>query len=147
MEAGKFPLPLLRMVLRINMSKTHPVSAKILQHSQGLGAPTAETVEKRAEELALIRGVGEFTKEDWQQAKRELHGGGEGHGGEEDAESTAFVSERDMIASDTGHHVPNMGMEDTANVGEELIAEGMDEAIHEQMLEARLADPGDDEEA
>jgi len=40
-----------------------------------------------------------------------------------------------MTATDSGHHTENMrGGED--NVIEELVAEGMDEAVHDQMLEA-----------
>ena len=50
----------------------------------------------------------------------------------------AWVSESDMVASDTGHQVERLGMEDDGSVGEELVAEGMDEAVHEQMLAAQL---------
>ena len=59
----------------------------------------------------------------------------------------ALVSERDMLVTDLGHHVENIGMEDSDNVAEELIAEGMDEAVHEQMLAARREeDDGDERE-
>ncbi len=55
------------------------------------------------------------------------------------------ISERDMTATDNGHHVENLrGGED--NMGEELVAEGMDEAMHERMLEASRMTEEDSEE-
>ena len=98
-------------------------------------------------ELAFIAGRDEFSDEDWREAKRELHGG-HGHSiSEDEAEMVTLVSERDMIVTDLGHHVENMGMEDADNVVEELIAEGMDEAVHEQMLAARRdEDDGEEDE-
>src|SRR5436190_14654736 len=114
------------------MSTLRPNSAKILQHSTGMGAPDAEMVRQRARELARIDGRAEFNDEDWRQAKRELHGGHD-FGEALDGNGMApIVSEHDMIASDPGHHVERMGMDDE-NIVEELIAEGMDEAMHEQM--------------
>ena len=129
------------------MSTHHPRSAKIMQHAEGLGAPNADQVRQRASELAIIAGRDEFSEEDWREAKRELHGG-HGHSlSEDEAEMVTLVSERDMIVTDLGHHVENIGMEDADNVQEELIAEGMDEAVHEQMLAARLAeDDGEEDE-
>jgi hypothetical protein len=83
----------------------------------------------------MIDGRKEFTDGDWVQAKRELHGG---HitNGNGDVEMEVAVSEQDMVGADSGHQVARMGMEDEDNVLEELIAEGMEEAVHEQMLEA-----------
>ena len=49
----------------------------------------------------------------------------------------AVVSEHDMVRGSLGRHVENVGLEDQVSVVEELIAEGMDEAVHEQMLAAR----------
>ena len=119
------------------MSAHHPQSAKIMQHAEGLGAPNADQVRRRAEELALLNGHREFTEEDWREAKRELHGGHGHTNSEDEAEMVALVSERDMLVTDLGHHVENMGLENGSNMAEELIAEGMDEAVHEQMLAAR----------
>ena len=50
------------------MSTTKPISAKIIQHSEGLGAPDAETVRKRAQELAIINGREQFSEDDWREA-------------------------------------------------------------------------------
>ncbi len=123
-----------------------PTSAKIIQHAEGLGAPDSETVRQRAREIATIDGRAEFTEEDWRQAKRELHGGHELNDTNGDHDMTSAVSEHDMVVGSLGHHTQNMMPDDNENVLEELVAEGMDEAVHEQMLAARLEEPEDEEE-
>ena len=116
------------------MKETRTLQGKILQHSEGMGVPSPDLVRKRAMELAHISGRREITEDDWKQAKRELHGG---HSFDMDdgEERAPFVSERDMIAASSGRHSEKIGFEDSDNVVEELVAEGMDEAVHEQMLE------------
>ena len=122
-----------------------PTTAKIIHHSEGLGAPSADTVRRRAQELATINGHEEFNDDDWREAKRELHGGHEPNDTNGAKDMAAAVSEHDMIASSMGRHVENVGLEDQENVVEELIAEGMDEAVHEQMLAARREDAEDED--
>ncbi|MEA3187905.1 MAG: hypothetical protein QOD99_1735 [Chthoniobacter sp.] len=121
------------------MKTPHTPSAKILVHSEGLGVPSAETVRERAAELAKINGHAEITDNDWQQAKIELHGGHSEASSDGDNEQIQSVSERDMIATDHGHRVHKMG-DDTENAVEELFAEGLDEAVHDQMLQASQAE-------
>ena len=117
-----------------------------MQHAQGLGAPNADQVRQRALELAYLAGREEFSEQDWRQAKRELHGG-HGHTvNEDEAEMVALVSGHDMVVTDLGHHVENMHLENGDSLAEELIAEGMDEAVHEQMLAARRNEDDGDEE-
>jgi len=123
-----------------------PTSAKIIQHSAGLGTPNSETVRRRAREIARINGRSEFNEEDWREAKRELHGGHNLNDTNGDMEMTAAVSEHDMVIGSLGHHSTNMLPEDGENVLEELIAEGMDEAVHEQMLMARIEDENEEQE-
>ena len=128
------------------MSAHHPQSAKIIQHAEGLGALSADQVRRRALELAFIAGRDEFNEADWREAKRELHGGHGHTNSEEEAEMICLVSSHDMIVTDLGHHVPNVGPETEENVGEELVAEGMDEAVHEQMLASRRKDESEEAE-
>ena len=128
------------------MSTMKPSSAKIINHSAGLGAPDTDTVRQRAQELARIGGRDRFTEEDWREAKRELHGGHEMNDTNGEFEMESMISEHDMILSSVGHHTENMGPEDQDNVAEELIAEGMDEAVHEQMLAARGEEEVEDED-
>lgn len=120
------------------------MQAKILQHDIGLGAPTPDLVRQRAHEIAIIEGHREVGREDWEAAKRELHGGHD-FSDNGDADMAVSVSGRDMVAGSVGRHVPNM-RDDTEHAVEELIAEGMDEAEHEQMLQARLAEDHDGED-
>ena len=132
-------------VLPVDMSSMRPTPAKIIHHSEGLGAPSADTVRVRAQELARINGHKEFNDDDWRDAKRELHGGHEPNDTNGDMNMSAAVSEHDMVACSMGHHVENVGLDDQENMIEELIAEGMDEAVHEQMLAARNEEPVEEE--
>jgi hypothetical protein len=118
------------------MNAPRPNSAKILNHAQGLGVPTAEEVRKRARELAQIDGYLEANEAHWQQAKRELHGGHDFDNGSNEHDMQLLVSEHDFVSADPGRHTPKFGADDD-HVVEELVAEGMDEALHEQMLAAR----------
>src|SRR5436309_2137803 len=119
------------------MSSMKPTPAKIIQHSEGMGIPTADMVRTRAQELARINGREQFNDEDWRDAKRELHGGHQTNDTNGNMDMIAAISEHDMIVSSMGHHVENMGLDDQDSMVEELIAEGMDEAVHEQMLASR----------
>ena len=119
------------------MSTTKPQSAKIIQHSEGMGIPCADTVRQRALELAQIDGRDESNEQDWIDAKRELHGGHEPNDTNGELDMETVISGHDMVASSLGHHAAKLGFDDQDNVAEELIAEGMDEAEHEQMLAAR----------
>ena len=113
----------------------HHVSAKIINHSHGQGATSIDDVHQRASELAQIDGRDgkKFTQTDLENARRELSGG---HFDNEDQEGECFVLTSDSIAGSTGHHVPNQSSDESENAVSELIMEGMEEAEHEQMLEA-----------
>ena len=119
-----------------------PVSGKILRHAEGMGVPSPETVRQRARELALIEGREHYTEIDWRRAHRELHGGNHDPdlfnlNGPDD-EMAEIISERDMIAPTLGHHNARTTVDGSASIGEELVAEGLDEAEHDRMLKCRL---------
>ncbi|HEY1583806.1 MAG TPA: hypothetical protein VGF73_11980 [Chthoniobacterales bacterium] len=118
---------------------SHQRHGKINLHGNGLGVPSPETVEKRAREIAMIdeRNPDEFTEEDWRQAKNELTGVEGSHAPEVDDVVDDELSERDDIPGASGHQVPNNGFDEDENVGEELVSGGIDEAAHDQMVEAR----------
>ena len=119
----------------------HPRAGKISLHGDGMGAPSPDLVEKRAREIALIneREPDDFTDADWDQARRELIGdvlpnlpeGAEG--------SAGIEGEWPPVAGDTGHRVPRIGVDDDdgETLGEHLVEDGVEEATHDQMLEAR----------
>jgi len=127
------------------MSSMKPTPAKIIHHSEGMGTPTADMVRQRAQELARINGREEFNDEDWREAKRELHGGHQSNDTNGDMDMATAVSEHDMVVCSMGKHVENVGLDDQENMVEELIAEGMDEAVHEQMLAARGEEEDEEE--
>jgi len=104
-----------------------------------MGVPSEETVEERAMELAVIAGrsISQVTEEDRAQARRELLG--EGMIEEESEEDEAVIAGTlhfDEAPGTTGHHVTTHGPEDETSVGERLVQEGADEALHDEMLEA-----------
>src|SRR5213595_3566556 len=115
---------------------SHP-AGKITVHGNGFGAPSPDEVERRAREIALIaeRNPDEFTDADWDQARRELLGAQENTAPEETEENAEVVEEWNVVASSLGHRAPRL--EDDDNLGEQLVTDGMEEAVHDQMLEAR----------
>jgi hypothetical protein len=94
----------------------------------GVGLVSAEDIERRARELALIenRAGAEFLDRDLPA------------GVNEDAESMQSLS-RDPSdpPADRGRQVPEYGAEDEKAALERLALEGVEEAQHDQMVESR----------
>src|SRR5882672_9350095 len=88
---------------------SQPPVGKISLHGNGLGAPSPEEVERRAREIAMIdeRNPDEFTEADWRQARHELMG------------------------------AENNTPQEEETVGEHCVIDGLEEATHDRMLEAR----------
>jgi hypothetical protein len=126
-------------VLPVMNDRPHSPHGKIDLHGNGLGVPSPETVEKRAREIAMIdeRNPDEFTEADWRQAKNELIGLQATHAPEVDDEVEDEMSERDDIPGASGHRAPKNGFDEDENLGEELVSGGIEEAAHDQMVEAR----------
>jgi hypothetical protein len=118
-------------------SQPHP--GKISVHGNGLGAPSPEEVEKRAREIAMIdeRNPDEFTEADWKQARRELMGEENNTPPEETTDNADLTEEWTVVASSKGHRMPRPGTEEEETVGEHCVIDGVEEAAHDQMLEAR----------
>jgi hypothetical protein len=89
--------------------------------------------------LAVIAGraASDYTDEDFRQAKLELTQ--EPEPDDEEMEETALPFEPGSgeVLGGRETQAPNFGGDDESSVGEELIREGMDEALHDEMLEAR----------
>lgn len=83
------------------------------------------------------RDPDEFTESDWNQAKNELTGVEPSHAPEVDDSVDEQLSERDDIPGASGHRAPKNGFEEEEGIGEELVSGGIDEAAHDQMVEAR----------
>ena len=127
--------------------KTNPLKEGTLtENGAGIGTVTKEMVEDRAVELATINGRSEadVRESDREQAKRELTG-------EPDTDpkdvllEAAPESERwDPLPGSTGHKVPESSSEDADDDGRSdsarLVEEGVEEAEHDQMLQAAKAE-------
>jgi len=120
--------------------QSRPGGGKISLHGNGMGVPSPDEVERRAREIAMIdeRDPDEFTDGDWSQARLELMGRLEHPAPPEETEQNAEVTEEwNMVAGSTGHRAPRSGADEDETLGEHLVTDGLEEAAHDQMLEAR----------
>ena len=121
---------------------SQPGFGKISVHGDGMGAPTPELIERRAREIALIaeRNPDEFTDADWEQARRELMGAADSRQPEEIERSDDLREEWEVTPNTRGERAPRAGLDDDETLGERLVEGGLEEAAHDQMLEARRED-------
>jgi hypothetical protein len=119
---------------------TDPAAARILRHGRRADEITAEAIEARAVELALIDGQPsrDVTDLDREQALAELRGQTLPEGSFDDAEGRAVIS-RDPSEprSITGAQTPMRNEPEEQELEERLVLEGVEEAQHEQMLADR----------
>jgi len=122
-----------------------PKEDAIIIHSSGIGTVTRKMVLDRAVELSVIdgRSAPEVSKSDWEQAKRELTGGSELDPNEASLESAPEAERWDPLPGSTGNIVPVPSSDDEDDEGrsfsERLVEEGVQEAGHDQMLQAARA--------
>jgi hypothetical protein len=81
------------------------------------------------------RNPDEFTDADWEQARQELLGAQANTAPEETKENAGVVEEWNVVASSRGRRAPRVEEDD--NLGEQLVTDGIDEAAHDQMIQAR----------
>ena len=115
-------------------------AGKISLHGNGMGLPSLEEVERRAREIAMIneRNPDEFTDADWAQARKELLGAEHPTPPEETKQNAELTDDWYVAAASRGHRAPRPGVdEEEETVGEHLVTGGVEEAAHDQMLEAR----------
>jgi hypothetical protein len=122
---------------------------KISVHGDGVGAPTPETIERRAREIALIdeRNPDDFTDADWEQAHQELMGVSNTSAPEEIGGGVEVTAdEHEIVPESVAHRAPRPGYdEDDETLGQSLVSGGLEEAAHDQMLEARREEHETDE--
>jgi len=114
-------------------------NTNIQQRGGGIGVPSEQAVEERAQELARIdgRGPASATEEDRKRAWQELHGTG-GTLSTDDAHSDLVASRNPAdVAVETGHAVPTQTPSDEQQIMEQEIEEGLQEAEHERMLQGQ----------
>ena len=119
-----------------------PTSGKILIHENGLGEMTENEIADRALELALIDGRAAATKEDFERARAELRGATlPSASGDDDSSTDSLSRDPSDPPSNHGHQIPNREGHDEEVAVERLVAEGVEEAQHDQMLAARRTNP------
>ena len=123
--------------------KTDPSKeAALIINSTGIGTVTRKMVRERATELALINGrsAQDVSAADWEEAKRELTGGPDTDPKEALLESAPESERWDPLPGSAGHIIPVTSIDgegdDGRSMGEKLIDEGVQEAEHDQMLQA-----------
>ena len=118
--------------------KSSGPTAKIIIHGEGAGAPSTDAVVQRARELAIIAGraPGNYTDDDYRQAKLELLQQPEPDDEDMEESSLPFEPGSGEVLGGRESEAPSFGDNDE-NFAEELVREGMDEALHDEMLEAR----------
>ena len=111
---------------------------KLEERGKGRGGFSTADVERRATELALIDNRTEVTDQDRAAALAEFRDCHLPDAVNEDADTMQSMSRdpSDPLA-DRGHQVPEYGGDDEKAALEHLALEGVEEAQHEQMLEAR----------
>ncbi|MEP7014145.1 MAG: hypothetical protein ABI925_01765 [Verrucomicrobiota bacterium] len=125
-------------------------AGKISLHGNGFGVPSPEDIEKRAREIAMIdeRNPDKFTDSDRAQARKELRGAEHPTPPEETKQSAELSDDWYVPAGSRGKRVPRPGVdEEEETVGEHLVIGGVEDATHDQMLEARkkeLKEEGED---
>jgi len=118
----------------------------------GIGTVTRKMVRARARELALIAGrvPAEASQDDYNQAKLELTGGPDKDLQEEVFESIPESERWDPIPGSAGSKAPESVSEDEDSEGrsesEQLVEQGVEEAEHDQMLQAARAAEKTDKE-
>lgn len=126
--------------------KKNPLNKGIIsENAVGIGTVTSEMVETRARELAEIAGrvPPEPSEVDYEQAQRELTGGTAVDPEEIALESVTDSERWDPVSGSTGHQTQDSLGEDEDSEGRsesaQLVEEGIEEAEHDQMLQAARA--------
>ena len=119
---------------------------KVEVHGRGVGGFSSADVDRRALELAVIGGRTEATEEDRERALAEFR---EAHLPDPINEDRDTMQSMSRDPSDPmverGRQTPEHGGEDEKADLERLALDGVEEAQHEQMLEARNEAAEDDD--
>jgi len=113
------------------MDKGHS-RGKILRGTEGLGTVTQHMIEKRAGEIARTDGRAHPNDLDRTRAREDLTGATSGSEKPPTREEPGRDWQMPLVS--TGEKAPTVRPEDDANIPEELIQEGVEEADHDQRL-------------
>ena len=105
---------------------------KILRGTEGLGTVTQQMIEERAYEIARTDGRNRPNDLDRSSAREELTGAGSSSEKAPTKEEPGRDWQMPLVSA--GEKAPTVRPEDEANIPEELIQEGVEEADHDQRL-------------
>lgn len=112
---------------------------KMEEHGRAMGVGSPGDLERRALELARIEGRSQATPDDRARARAELLNLNLPPTVSQDAAASMQSLSRDPSdpATDRGHQTPEYMDNDEEEAVERLALEGVEEAQHEQMIQAR----------
>jgi len=115
------------------MKRANVIRGRIEEHGEAVGIVDEEMVRQRAREIAITigRSPNEVTEADLNQARAALEA--VQNAPSDEAEQSAAVV-RDGPPGSPGRSAPTKLPTDEQTVAEDLVAEGLDEAAHEQMV-------------
>jgi hypothetical protein len=114
----------------------------IAKNFTGIGTVTLEMIRERAHELAILSGrvPAHVTQAESEQARRELSGGSDLDGREEVIEAIPESGRWDPVPGSAGRQIPESLDDDEDDEGRngsaQLVEDGVQEAEHDQMLQA-----------
>lgn len=123
------------------MSKNPLNKGTLTENGAGIGTATPQMVAARARELAAIAGrvPPQPSQADYDHAKRELTGGPEMDLLDTIVETIPESEAWDPVQGSKGHHTPDSLGEDEDSEGRSESAQLVEEAEHDQMLQAARA--------
>jgi hypothetical protein len=123
--------------------KNNPINKGVVSNKlAGIGPVSRKMVQQRASELALIAGRprNEIHPADYEQAKRELAGQPDIDRQDEALNALPESKRWDPVPGSAGRETPGAESEDMDDEGrsetEQLVEQGSEEAVHDQMLNA-----------
>lgn len=126
------------------MNTNRPKDGVLTLNSTGIGAVSRRMMRERAVELAMINGrsAQDVSKNDWEDAKRELSGEPDVEIRDNSLESIGSSSPWDPSYAGGSYKVQTSGSEDEDSEGrsdqERLMDAGIAEAEHDQMFQAAM---------
>jgi hypothetical protein len=124
------------------MKKMDNQTGRIELNGGGFGSAARDTIEERAQEIAVIDhpDIGGVTEVDREKAREELMGQAHVVTTDDAEESEVTALDPSEAATDTGRRIKPIRSPSEQDNAENLTGEGVDEALHEQMLEAERSD-------
>jgi len=118
---------------------THNPTGRVETHAQGAGVLTAEDLEARAREIAVINGDegSKPSDEDRARAARELKSEGFVLSTDDATDEPLAAAPGSHLAADTGHKIQDRKPLDSQEIEEREVREGVREAEHDTMLTER----------